>query len=90
MPEPRTQYILEVRGPGNRALTQLKTDDAEEAVKQLFDIIDEAERNGTIMPFQAKRLMEMTAAAFAGGQNSVSFILGTEVVGLTRTTSATN
>lgn len=84
MPE---RYILEVKGPSNRALTQLKTDSAEEAIKHLFDIIDEAERDNVIMPFHAKRLMEMTAAAFAAGKNEVSFILGTDVVGLTRITT---
>lgn len=87
MPEPRYRYVVEVKGPSNRALVQVKTDDAEEAVNHFLQILEDAEQAGAVMPFHAERLKTLALIAFASGQTGVSFILGSDVVGFTRTTN---
>lgn len=84
MPEPRYRYVVEVKGPSGKALTQLKTEDAEEALTHFFQIIDDAEEDGTITIVQSQRLLRRTAEAFASGKDGVGFILGPNVVGLHR------
>lgn len=83
MPEPY-YYIVEVKGPSNRAMTQFRTDDPQEAATHFMQLIRDAAAEDDIMPFHADRLMNLALSEFLQGRATASYIVGPDVIGITR------
>lgn len=86
MPEPY-YYVVEVKGPTNASRTQFRTDDPQEAATHFLQLIRDAATEGDITPFHADRLMNLALSEFLQGRAAASYIVGPDIIGITRTTN---